>query len=86
MEFPEFKSPRQVPFAHPWLVFGDLQPHLTRMTRNIQNSSPRACRPLLVGFAMLSLLALGACANTGTADGGKTHLQAPGFDSQIGGA
>jgi hypothetical protein len=35
---------------------------------------------------MLSLMALGACANTETADGGKTHLQAPGFDPQIGGA
>ncbi|MEK9967224.1 MAG: hypothetical protein VW582_12795 [Rhodospirillaceae bacterium] len=70
-------------FTHPWLAFDVRQSHLGRMMKMMRTPSPGARRPLLVGIALLSFLALAACA--GTPDGGKNQLEAPGFDPQIGG-
>ncbi|MDA0785244.1 MAG: hypothetical protein O3B37_03040 [Proteobacteria bacterium] len=52
--------------------------------------NPNTRRTLLLGVTLFSLLALSACAGTGTTDGGKTELELQRFDralqNTIGGA
>jgi len=50
------------------------------MMKNPIHQDPKTRRPLLLGAALLSLLALSACAGTGTTDDGKTELELRDFD------
>lgn len=65
-------------------------PYLSLMMKNLTTQNPKPRRSLVLGAALFSLLALGACAGTGTTDGGKTELDLRQFDrglqDTIGGA
>jgi hypothetical protein len=53
------------------------------MMKNLTIQNPKTRRPLLLGVTLLSLLALSACAGTGTTDDGKTQLELRDFDRQL---
>lgn len=60
--------------------------HLNVMMQEPTSMNARPRRMLLLGAILLSLLALTACAGGTANDAGKTQLDAPRFDPQIGGA
>jgi hypothetical protein len=50
------------------------------MMKNMTTRNPKPRRSLVLGVALISVLALGACAGAGTTDGGETRLDLRHFD------
>jgi len=50
------------------------------MMKDLTTQNPKPRRTLVLGTALFSLLALGACAGAGTTDGGETELDLRHFD------